>query len=82
MQFVKEYNSLIIKPKNIFRDRICRWTTPYDSMANLIKEETLNRKASCGMGIWNTIKRCDSTPIMLFDDFLRMEKPEVYLQSL
>ena len=82
MQFVKEYNSLIIKPKVIFRDRICRWTTPYDSMANLIKEETLNRKASCGMGIWNTIKRCDSMPIMLFDDFLRMEKPEVYLQKV
>lgn len=82
MQFVEEYNSLIVKPKNIFRDRICRWTTPYDSMANLIKEETLNRKASCGMGIWNTIKRCNNMPIMLFDDFLKLEKPEIWLQKV
>lgn len=79
MQFVREYNSLIIKPNRIYRDKICRWSTPYDTMANYIKEQSLNRKASCGMGIWNTIKRCNNMPIMLFDDFLLLEHPESYL---
>ena len=39
MQFVKEYNELLIKPKNIYRDYNCRWSTPYDSFANLIEEQ-------------------------------------------
>lgn len=82
MQFVKEYNSLLVKPKHIYRDRICRWSTPYDMMANLITEEAQQRQASCGMGIWNTIKRCNSTPIMLFDDFLKLENPTAYLRSV
>ena len=76
MQFVKEYESLIVKPKKIYRDRICRWSTPYDSLANMITENKIGRKASCGMGIWNTIKRCNSTPIMLFDDFIKKEEKE------
>lgn len=74
MQFAKEYAELIVKPRHIYRDRLCRWSTPYDVMANLIHEEQLQRKASCGMGIWNTIRRCDHTPIMLFDEF--MQQPD------
>lgn len=70
MQFAKEYAELIVKPKHIYRDPRCRWTTPYDVMANLIQEERLGRKASCGMGIWNTIQRCDRQPIVLFDEFM------------
>ena len=80
MQFVKEYADLIVKPKHIYRDRRCRWSTPYDAMANLIHEEQLGRKASCGMGIWNTIKRCNQTPIVLFDEF--MENPDRWPQYL
>ena len=70
MQFVKEYAELIVKPKHIYRDRRCRWSTPYDVMANLIDEELQGRKASCGMGIWMTIQRCNHMPIMLFGDFI------------
>lgn len=73
MQFVKEYCDLIVKPKNIFRDPRCRWSTPYDAMANLIDEELRGRQASCGMGIWMTIQRCEKTPVMLFDDFILSE---------
>ena len=80
MQFVKEYADLIVKPKHIYRDRRCRWSTPYDAMANLIQEEQLGRKASCGMGIWNTIRRCDHMPIVLFDDF--MAEPDKWPQYL
>lgn len=70
VQFASEYATLLWKPGHIYRDRRCRWTTPFDMMANLISEEQLGRKASCGMGIWNTIRRCDSTPIVLFDEFM------------
>ena len=82
IQFVKEYEALIIKPKNIYRDRRCRWSTPYDIMANLITEELQKRHASCGMGIWNTIKRCNNTPIVFFDDFIGTENKHLYLNSI
>ena len=57
MQFVKEYESLVVKPKEILRHPDCLWTTPYDSFANLISETLQKRTASCCMGIWNTIRR-------------------------
>lgn len=83
MQFVKEYCELVVKPKHIYRDRRCRWSTPYDAMANLIDEEARGRHASCGMGIWMTIRRCDRMPIMLFDDFIKNEdKQYSYLESV
>lgn len=79
MQFVKEYNSLIVKPNRIYRDRSCRWSTPYDVIANQITEELQNRHASCGMGIWNTIKRHS---ILSFDNFLNMKEPFSYLENV
>lgn len=80
IQFAEEYARLIVKPKHVYRDPRCRWSTPYDMMANLISEEQLNRKASCGMGIWNTIKRWNSTPVLRFDDF--MASPDKWPQYL
>lgn len=82
IQFVSEYERLIRKPKHIYRDKYCRWSTPYDSMANLITEEQQNRHASCGMGIWNTIRRCDHMPICMFDEFVSSENPEKYLENV
>lgn len=73
MQFVQEYEALIVKPKHIFRDAYCLWTTPYDSMANLISEQLKKRHASCCMGIWNTIKRTkDMKARVTFDEFMKM----------
>lgn len=80
MQFTQEYNELIVKPQHIYRDPRCRWSTPYDVMANLIQEEQRGRKASCGMGIWNTIQRCDRQPIVTFDEF--MQHPDRWPQYL
>jgi len=85
LQFVKEYDSLLVKPKNIYRDPRCRWTTPYDMMANHIQEEILKRHASCCMGIWNTIKRFrKSTFAVSFDTFMRYDLPrkELYLKKV
>lgn len=75
IQFVREYNSLIIKPKNIFRDYSCRWSTPYDVMANIISEQQKKRHASCCMGIWNTIKRTKELGWVSFDWFVGAELP-------
>lgn len=73
MQFVLEYESLIVKPKRIFRDTKCLWSTPYDSMANLISEQQKKRHASCCMGIWNTIRRNrDMKKFVSLDDFIKM----------
>jgi adenylosuccinate synthase len=79
MQFVREYESLIVKPENIFRDAGCRWSTPYDVMANHITEEQLGRHASCRMGIWNTVKRYRETETMTLDEFVACEDPFSYL---
>lgn len=84
IQFVKEYEQLVRKPKHIYRDRRCRWSTPYDVMANLITEEQKGRLASCGMGIWMTVQRCNHTPIKLFNEFiiLPLEEQTEYLNTV
>lgn len=82
MQFGIEYDKLIVKPKNIYRDKNCRWSTPYDSMANLITEQQQNRHASCCMGIWNTIKRYNETRTMTLDEFVTCNDPLLYLNSV
>ena len=75
MQFVKEYDMLIVKPKNIYRDSSCMWSTPYDSIVNLIEQQRKGNHASCCMGIWNTIKRYrDLSNIPTFDDFVNNYK--------
>ena len=82
MQFVKEYNELIIKPKHIYRDKYCRWSTPYDSMANMITEHQQGRHASCGMGIWNTIQRWRNFNELFFDDFINTPDQISYLNRI
>lgn len=57
MQFVKEWDELVIKPGFVYRHPDCMWSTPYDMVANSIIEEQRGSHASCQMGIWNTIKR-------------------------
>ena len=70
MQFAKEYAELIVKPKLVTRHPDCRWSTLYDMMANAISEQLQKRHASCGMGIWNTIKRYKETSPRSFDSFI------------
>lgn len=82
MQFVQEYESLIVKPVKIYRDWHCRWSTPYDIMANLITEHARGRHASCGMGIWNTVKRTREQGWYSFDQFLSSETAPIYLEKV
>ena len=82
MQFVKEYTSLLVKPKNIYRDSRCMWTTPYDTMANLIESEAKGKHNTCGMGIWNTIKRYRKIKTESFDTFFDDPDKELYLRVI
>lgn len=74
VQFVQEYDSVfnVNKFKNItfYRHSHCMWSTPWDMMANIIKNK--NKFASCGMGIWETIVRYKSTRTVTLSEFFRM----------
>jgi len=74
MQFAEEWDTLIVKP-NAFRDPKCLWTTPWDMMANRIEGEVKKSFASCGMGIWNTIRRSKKI-YMPFDKFMSLSRKE------
>lgn len=78
MQFVKEYDELRfrgVKIGKIYRDPKCMWSTPWDMMANQIIEEMRGKAkhGSCGMGIWETVKRYRRQVCISFDDFLTFD---------
>lgn len=82
MQFVKEYEELIVKPEHIYRDADCFWTTPYDMMANAIEEVQLGRHASCRMGIWNTITRYRAMRCPSLDRFVESQTNVLFLAGV
>ena len=60
MQFCKEYEELkkiTNKKFKIFCDSNCRWSTPWDMLANQIDSRIESKHNTCGMGIWHTIIR-------------------------
>jgi len=99
MQFVNEYMELSDKGAKynkyrnighnwfIFRNINCRWSTPFDMMANAVIEKLRddNKHGSCGMGIWETTLRYKNTPYTkTFDDFISLPYDERinYLTSI
>jgi adenylosuccinate synthase len=90
MQFVVEYEELKSKCDidkiSIFRDSECRWSTPWDMMANQIQEISRadERHGSCGMGIWTTISRIGNSSCFTIDNFIRLSLDEKinYLKSI
>lgn len=61
-QFVQED----LRLSDLFRDRQypkfivhegCRWSTPFDMILNQARLIKDNRENSCGMGVWETVKR-------------------------
>lgn len=90
MQFVVEYEELKSKCDidkiSIFRDSECKWSTPWDMMANQIQEISRadERHGSCGMGIWTTISRISDFSCFAIDDFIRLSLDEKinYLKSI
>lgn len=79
MQFAEEYDDLfergVVQKVKLFRDKRCRWSTPYDMMANQILEQKRNKNkhGSCGMGIWETILRYQCTVTMDIDQFCALD---------
>lgn len=61
MTFIEEYESAHVPPR-VFVDYNCPVITPYDMMANQIKEMGRGdrRHGSCGMGIYETFNRMRS----------------------
>lgn len=65
MLFKQEYDELSelkCVPKEIYANKKCMITTPYDMMANQIIEENRgnNKHGSCGLGVFETIKRYEA----------------------
>lgn len=89
MQFVKEFEELTsrgVTINKIYRHPDCRWTTPYDMMANQILEELRGERkhGSCGMGIWETVKRHQAMFCFPIDVFNIMEptRQKAYLYKI
>lgn len=90
IQFVKEFSELtdkgIVLKDKIHRHPACMWSTPYDMMANQIKEGLRGdaKHGSCGMGIWETVKRYHRSITISFDDFMTLDYPqkEYYLKRI
>lgn len=58
-----------------FRNKKCRWVTPFDIMANQAETKLRNLHNTCGMGIWKTIQRFNQNVACnkLFDDFIALD---------
>ncbi len=71
MQFVKEkdeiYHTYGFYPKTS-RNEACMWSTPWDMMVNQIHQKE-RWTGSCGMGIWETIKRYECGYSIPFSEF-------------
>lgn len=79
MQFVLEQSRNEIPREAIcWMDPDCKWTTPWDIMLNLVKEEARDdsRHGSCGMGIWETICRYKLLPSLNLADYLKLDEDQ------
>ncbi|MDE7295000.1 MAG: adenylosuccinate synthetase [Oscillospiraceae bacterium] len=73
---MNELGSLGNLPVKIYRNKKCRWSTPYDMMINQIAEDYRgdDRHGSCGAGIWETILRYDTLPCPELSEFAALPK--------
>lgn len=74
--FAEEMNELGSLPIKIYRNKKCRWSTPYDMMINQIAEDYRgeDRHGSCGAGIWETVLRYDTLPCPGLSEFAALSK--------
>lgn len=76
MQFRVEYE--IYEDFNFYgfyRNKACRWVTPFDIMANQAEAKLKKLHNTCGMGIWKTVQRFNKSSACnkLFDDFIALD---------
>lgn len=90
MQFATEYAELAAKIDMervpLYRDKNCRWSTPFDMLANQIIEykRKADKHGSCGMGIWETTLRYQNTVTIGLDAFCQLDTKgkERYLMNV
>ena len=86
MEFVREYDELAkieIRPE-AFMHPACRFTTPWDMLANQTAAEKRGLHNSCGFGIWETVLRYSRGFGIPFSAFIAMSRDEriAYLRRL
>ena len=75
---LEELNYLKINPI-VYRDGTCRWVTPYDVIVNQeLERHRENKHGSCGMGIWETVKRYNEMTCHSIDTFNNMRLYDKY----
>lgn len=90
MTYVKEYFDLIrlgYTPTPVYIEYACRWSTPFDMIANQIIEASREDKkhGSCGMGIWETVVRYErrpKSPSLFMFNVMAREHKQAYLKEL
>lgn len=78
MEFMREYNELAAErtPPAAYMHPDCRFTTPWDMIANQILQEKRGIHNSCGFGIWETVLRCRRGWGVPFHTFVSMSREE------
>jgi adenylosuccinate synthase len=88
MQFAIEYNELSDKCKldvKLYRHPSCRITTPWDMMSNQIQEISRGEKrhGSCGMGIWESMKRSSFIQLNISNFMMLTQEEKIaYLKNI
>ena len=85
MVFADEWDELrdVLCWPTVFVHPKCRITTPYDMMLNQIMEEQrAKRHGSCGMGIYETIKRYERRPFLRFGELSKLSGREIETEFL
>lgn len=86
IRFCEEHKNLtnICYRPRVLINKDCRMSTPFDMIANQIIEcsRGKNRHGSCGIGIWETVKRYHSNSFMDIYDIKRYYDTETYRDEL
>lgn len=78
MEFMREYDALEkdMTPPRAYMHPDCRFTTPWDMIANQFLQEKRGSHNSCGFGIWETVLRYKRGWGMSFHSFVNMSRED------
>lgn len=76
---ITEFSNISNNNSNIYIDKDCTLTTPYDMLINrAVENRRTNKHGSCGYGIWETVRRNKICPLY-WKDFLGKSKKVIEL---
>ena len=86
MEFMREYDVLDEDqtPPRAYMHPDCRFTTPWDMIANQFSQEKRGLHSSCGFGIWETVLRYQRGWGIPFQSFVNMRREDriTYLRKI